>query len=255
MLLREKVGLKPVQTLAPPGDGRAQAVDLWLFPLGEGGCSSGRRAQEPLAPFGTGTPAAAARQPAGKYAATKAPVYLFTGTDVLQRRTCLRCPSSFSSPICTLPYDGIGIAVGGCTSFQEPVSSSSPSGTQHQLHGSQRPCTWQRALQPLSVSSSLQSTFEASSLASEFSPLCGVVHFPCHRVGHGKYTLCTAGYAYLYTDMSFTFAVKWSLTQLAVEGLTVVLNFVFSSFFQVQTVVGIPKPQIIEEFVRRGMPF
>ena len=53
--------------------------------------------------------------------------------------------------------------------------------------------------------------------------------------------------------MSFTFAVKWSFTQLAVEGLTVVWTFVFSSFFQVQTVVqivGIPKPQIIEEFVQ-----
>ena len=55
------------------------------------------------------------------------------------------------------------------------------------------------------------------------------------------------------TDMSFTFAVKWSFTQLAVEGLTVVLTFVFSSFFQVQTVVqivGISKPQIIEDFVQ-----
>ena len=69
---------------------------------------------------------------------------------------------------------------------------------------------------------------------------------------HVRYTLCTVGYAYLSTDMSFTFAVKWSFTQLAVEGLTVVLTFVFSSFFQVQTVVqivGIPKPQIIEDFV------
>ena len=57
----------------------------------------------------------------------------------------------------------------------------------------------------------------------------------------------------LSPSMSFTFAVKWSFTQLAVEGLTVVLTFVFSSFFQVQTVVqivGIPKPQIIKEFVQ-----
>ena len=70
---------------------------------------------------------------------------------------------------------------------------------------------------------------------------------------HVWYTLCTVGYAYLYTDMSFTFAVKWSFTQLAVDGLTVVLTFIFSSFLQVQTVVqivGIPKPQIIEDFVQ-----
>ena len=63
---------------------------------------------------------------------------------------------------------------------------------------------------------------------------------------HVRYTICTVGYA-------FTFAVKLSFTQLAVEGLTVVLTYVFSSFFQVQTVVqivGIPKPQIIEDFVQ-----
>ena len=96
-LLREMVGLRP-----------------WTFGCFLWGvCSSGRRAQEPLAPFGTSTPAAAARQPVGKYAATKARVYVsVTDTDVLQSRTCLRCPSSFSSPMCTLPYDGIGIAVG-----------------------------------------------------------------------------------------------------------------------------------------------
>ena len=55
MLLREKVGLRPrtqkryppserLQTPAPPGDGRAQAVDLWWLPLG------GFRFLEPLAP-------------------------------------------------------------------------------------------------------------------------------------------------------------------------------------------------------------
>ena len=55
MLLREKVGLRPrtqkryppserLLTLAPPGDGRAQAVDLWWFLLG---CF---RFLEPLAP-------------------------------------------------------------------------------------------------------------------------------------------------------------------------------------------------------------
>ena len=55
MLLREKVGLRPrtpktlppserLLTLAPPGDGRALAVDLWWFLLGR------FRFLEPLAP-------------------------------------------------------------------------------------------------------------------------------------------------------------------------------------------------------------
>ena len=44
------------------------------------------REKEPLTPFETGTPAAAARQPAGKYAATEAWVYLLADTDVSQRR-------------------------------------------------------------------------------------------------------------------------------------------------------------------------
>ena len=57
-------------------------MDLWLFPLVKRFVPLAAEPQEPLAPFGTGTPAAAARQPAGKYAATKARVYLFTDTDV-----------------------------------------------------------------------------------------------------------------------------------------------------------------------------
>ena len=113
----------------------------------------------------------------------------------------------------------VGFRVSGAAgSFSEQVP-------QHQPHGSQRPCTWQWALQPLSVSSSLQSTFEASSLASEFllfaelfillvigSVSPSTFRTPSRLVQR----VCTVGYAYLSTDMSFTFTVKWSFTQLAV---------------------------------------
>ena len=70
---------------------------------------------------------------------------------------------------------------------------------------------------------------------------------------HFRYTLCTVGYAYLSTNMSFTFAVKRVLQSLRLKDSRWSLTFVFSSFFQVQTVVqivDIPKPQIIEEFVQ-----
>ena len=68
-----------LQTLAPPGDGRALAVDLWWFLL------AGFRFLEALALFQDRYPAAAARQPASANAATECWVYLSTDTERMQR--------------------------------------------------------------------------------------------------------------------------------------------------------------------------
>ena len=148
----------------------------------------------------------------------------------------------------------VGFRVSGAAgSFSEQVP-------QHQPHGSQRPCTWQRALQPLSVSSSLQSTFEASSLASEFSPLCGVVHSPCHRVGLTQHVWNTFTSGTPFEQLAVHICPQTCPSHPPSSGVLhslrlkdVVLTFVFSSFFQLQVVVqivGIPKPQIIEESVQ-----